>query len=273
MLHITSIGAIILIYVFSPQVELVSLPSNEAQFVELYDITELPAFSPQEIEQQTQELHKQDILAFQNVSAMSEQATPTPALTPTPTLEILPTPTATPKRNPTPTPKPRRAAPLRRTPVRSKTPVVTLGVPRRKPVIQRTPAPKDVKFPSGRPSQAQQPEAGTGQQIRPVSGGLSSRPSVTLDQTDEFPYPEYLKYIEEKIAGLWFPQGSGTVSIYLIIARNGKILKSGVDKGEGLGVNKLRDSVARAIAMVKRFDPLPQDYKRMALRVQITVRR
>jgi hypothetical protein len=94
-----------------------------------------------------------------------------------------------------------------------------------------------------------------------------------LDQADEFPYPEYLGHIQEKIAGLWFPQGSGTVSVFLIIERNGKILKSGVDKGEGVGVNKLRDSVIRTIALIKRFHPLPQEYNGLVLRVRITVRR
>jgi hypothetical protein len=59
----------------------------------------------------------------------------------------------------------------------------------------------------------------------------------------------------------------------MIIERNGKILKSGVDKGTGLEVNKLRESVVRAMALIKRFEPLPSEYTGSTLRIQITVRR
>lgn len=286
MMHIALIVSVILIYFFRPPVELVS-SSNEAQFVELYDIAELPDLPMQEIEQQFQEPPEQEFIAYQNISAIIRRPTPTPTptLVPTPTPEVLPTPTPTVLPTPTPTPlptptrkpQPRRIPPPRREQMQPKNPVVATDVPKRKPVIQRTPATKDLKsalakdqqLPPTSPSRTQQPGSGTGR--RP--GYLSTGPSVTLDQTDTFPYPEYLEYIEKKIAGLWFPQGSGTVSVYLIITRNGKILKSGVDKGEGLGVSKLRDSVVRAIAMIKHFDPLPQKYNGLVLRVQITVRR
>ena len=117
------------------------------------------------------------------------------------------------------------------------------------------------------------PDTRSGSQSSPSSRRFSTGTPMTFETESEFPYPEYLEHIREKIEGLWFPEGKGTVSIYLIIERNGKILQSGVDKGTGLGVNKLRESIIRAIALIKRFHPLPEGYDGMVLRVRIVVRR
>ena len=102
---------------------------------------------------------------------------------------------------------------------------------------------------------------------------LGSRSSVVLDQENEFPFPGYLLHLEEKIAGLWFPQGAGTVTIFLEIDRNGKILKSEVDKGSEVGVDKLQESVVRALGLIKHFEALPWEYPGATLRVRIIVRR
>ncbi len=297
ILHVIFIGVIVLAYFFTPEVEVVSL-AGEAQFVELYDVAELPELPGPESEPQAQEPQVQDRLAFRSISTIIQQPPPTPTSPPTPTPVIMPTPTPrpapTPKPVPTPTRKPRprpTATPKRRptqrptaTPKRRPTQpeeqIVAVEVPKRRPVIRRTPATKDLpsardrdrqRRPQSTPSPSR---AGTktGRQTGAGSGRLSNLPSVTLDQEDAFPYPKYLAYIEEKIAGIWFPQGSGRISIFLIIARNGKILKTGVDKGEGVGVKKLRESISRAVGMITRFDPLPQTYRGRVLRLRITVR-
>jgi hypothetical protein len=117
------------------------------------------------------------------------------------------------------------------------------------------------------------PDTSSGSQSSPYSRRFSTGTPMTFETESAFPYPEYLEHIKEKIEGLWFPEGTGTVAIYLIIERNGKILKSGVDKGIGVGVNKLRESIIRAIALIKRFRPLPEEYDGMVLRVRIVVRR
>ena len=121
--------------------------------------------------------------------------------------------------------------------------------------------------------QAHVPDTRSGSQSSPYSRRFSTGTPMTFETENEFPYPEYLEHIKEKIEGLWFPEGTGTISIYLIIERNGKILKSGVDKGTGIGVEKLRESIIRAIALIKRFHPLPEGYDGMVLRVRIVVRR
>lgn len=105
------------------------------------------------------------------------------------------------------------------------------------------------------------------------SDRLSRETPLMFETESEFPYPEYLAHIKEKIEGLWFPEGGGTVSIFLVIDRNGKILQSGVDKGTGFGVEKLRESVVRTMTLIKRFNPLPEGYNGTVLRVRITVRR
>ena len=117
------------------------------------------------------------------------------------------------------------------------------------------------------------PDTSSGSQSSLHSRRFSTGIPMTFETENEFPYPEYLEHIKEKIEGLWFPEGTGTVAIYLIIERNGKILKSGVDKGIGVGVDKLRESIIRAIALIKRFHPLPKGYDGMVLRVRIVVRR
>lgn len=96
---------------------------------------------------------------------------------------------------------------------------------------------------------------------------------MTFETDSAFSYPDYLEHIKKKIEWLWLPEGTGTVSLYLIIDKNGKILKSGVDKGSGIDVEKLRESVTRRIALIQRFDPLPEGYAGMTLGVRITVRK
>jgi hypothetical protein len=136
-------------------------------------------------------------------------------------------------------------------------------VPKREGVLD--PAPVMVERPS---EERWKDRGGQGQQHF-----LGSRSSVVLDQENEFPFPGYLLHLEEKIAGLWFPQGSGTVTIFLEIGRNGKILKSEVDKGTEVGVNKLQESVVRALSLIKHFEALPWEYQGRTLRVRIIVRR
>lgn len=281
MIHLVCVGIMIVLYVFRPQIELVS-SSNQAQVVELYDITELPNLPAQELKQHIQEPKQEHLLAFQNISAIIQQPTSTPTPKATPRPKVRPTPSPTPKPIPTPKPWPTSTPFFKRPPLLQQEPTIALVIPRRKAVIQ--PGFTQQEPPDWRPTEQQQPmatptldgerfESGNRPSGDFSSWGLSNRPSVTLDQTDAFPYPEYLAYIEEKIEGLWFPQGSGTVSISLIIDSNGKILKSEVDKGDGFGVKKLQDSVIRTIALIKRFNPLPQEYKGMVLRVRIVVRR
>ncbi len=299
-LHLTVICLVILSYVITPEIDVESSAAPDAQVVELVEMAELPEL-PSQQEQEFPE--EQDMLAFRTISTILQQPTPPPTSPPTATPVVLPTetpePTATPRptvtptpqvivttptphptRRPLPTPRPRiqpRLTPSQETPLPEET--VVIEVPRRRPVIQQTPQQRELSAALEKPQESSQHTpsqgagSGNGTQTGRARQDLSTGPSVTLDQSDAFPYPEYLAYIEEKIAGLWFPQGSGTLSIYLIIARNGKILKSGVDKGEGVGVQKLRNSIIRAIGMIKRFNPLPHEYGGMVLRIRMTVRR
>jgi outer membrane biosynthesis protein TonB len=260
--HIVIIGTGIFLYTFRSQAIPVSLP-KDAQIVELYEMSEIPA---QETEPVVPEPQEEQVVALQDISEEAQSPTPTPTPTPTPITEPTPTPkpilTPTPKPRPTPTPEEQ---------------VVALKIPRRKAVIPSWPSQEDFSSPVQKDQQQDKQEqisdTSSGSQSSPSSRRFSDGPPMTFETESEFPYPEYLEHIREKIEGLWFPEGKGTVSIYLIIERNGKILQSGVDKGTGVGVNKLRESIIRAIALIKRFHPLPEEYDGMALRVRIVVRR
>ncbi len=265
-------------------------PEHEAQMVELFEPSELPEALPEPQMTEEPETPKIEQIAFRNVSSVVDTPTPEPTATPrphetaTPEPTNAPTVTPTPKTAITPTPTPRFLLPKRETPTPtpydSNEPVLAYRVPKREPVFMQTPEnwqrPQvyDPNEPVIRPRRQGTPGTGTQPAMNGANSQLSTDgPAVMLDQEGEFPFPEYLAHVEEKISGLWFPQGAGTLSLYLVIDRNGKILKSGIDKGEGLGVEKLRDSIIRAIALIKRFDPLPRDYTGMALRVRIVVRR
>ena len=280
-LHLVLAAIVVLVYMLRPTVEITPL-SEEAHTVGLYEPSELPEEIPAipEEQQETEpDVPEYAVVAFENISALIPTLTPTPTPTPTSTPVPLATPTPTPKPTPKPTPtvKPRPTPLLRPTPrlhpTSTPTPtpqetVVAFDVPRRQAVLGSTP------IADGRPpiSPGVRDDE-TGQGPGTGSSGLGEGSSLMLDQEEAFPYPEYLDHLQEKIAGLWFPEGAGMVSVYLIIGRNGKILKSGVDKGEGVGVEKLRDSVIRALVLIKGFEPLPQEYNGMVLRVRITVRR
>ncbi len=278
--HIVIIGTGIITYTFHSQAVPVLLPS-EVQIVGLYDTSEIPDIPTQKPSPIDQESREEQIIAFQNISAIAYQATPTPIVTPTPNPEVIPTPTpkstSTPDLQPTPTPMPRKI------PVQSEESVASLEIPRREAVISYWSPQKDSPSVSQGDKQQDKPEQQPVSEMDDTISGWRSgtspdRPStrtppITLETENEFPYPEYLEHIKEKIEGLWFPEGAGTVSIYLVIERNGKILKSGVDKGTGVGVNKLRESIIRAIALIQRFNPLPEEYTGAVLRVRIVVRR
>lgn len=288
-LHVVLAAIMALIYMRRPVIEISSL-SEEAQMVNLYEASELPQAMPtlpEELQEQEPEAPEQTIVAFGNISTLLQtprpSPTPTATLTPAPVLTPTPTPTPKPKPTPTPTVKPRPTPVLRPTPrprpTKTPTPqqtVVAFDVPRRQAAIESTPTPGErtsAVQARNTPVSSGEQNRRTGRTTGAGSSVLGEGSSLTLDQEEAFPFPEYLNHIQEKIAGLWFPQGAGTVSVYLIIGRNGKILKSGVDKGEGLGVEKLRESVIRALVLIKGFEPLPQEYNGMVLRVRITVRR
>jgi len=271
--HILFVGAGILLYTFRSQVIAISLPKN-AQIVELYDISEVTEIPVQETQPIVPEPQEEQVVALQDISEEVRQPTSTPTPTPTPTPIPKPIPTPTPRPRPTATPFPRRKQ------VPPEETVVALEVPRRNAVISSnssqedlpSPLPKD-QLQDKQERQSEISDTGSGSQSFPFSRRLSAETPLTFETENEFSYPEYLEHIKEKIEGIWFPEGTGSVSIYLIIERNGKILKSGVDKGTGVGVNKLRESIIRAIALIKRFHPLPEGYDGMALRVRIVVRR
>lgn len=289
LLHAVIFGVIAVVYFFPSEVVMMPFPEQEAQMVELIEPAELPENRPVPQITEAPEKARNELIAFRNISSAVEKPTPTPepTVTPTPRPHNTPTPTPapakspTPQELPTPTPTPRFLLPKRETPTPTPCePLVALDVPRREPALERTPENwqrppiYDPNEPVIQPRRTGTP----GARDQSATPGMPSQlsmggPSVMLDQEGAFPFPEYLSHIEKKISGLWFPQGSGTLSLYLVIDRNGKILKSGIDKGEGIGVEKLQESVVRAMALIKRFDPLPEDYSGMALRVRIVVRR
>ena len=296
-LHILVFGGFALMYLFQPEVVMMPFTAQDAQTVALVEPSDLPedVVPPEISEDAPVETPEREMIAFRNLSTVTEP-TPTPEPTVTPTPKPRSTPTPIPSPTPTigisPTPTPKYLLPRRVTPSPFPSPketIVAFEVPRRPAVLDQLPAEMpplyDPDEPVIQPARRRTPGAlGTGTTGQGDSAGTSSGvsgssqlsqggPSVMLDQEDAFPYPEYLAHIDRKISGLWFPQGAGALSLYLVIDRNGKILKSGVDKGEGIGVEKLRDSIIRAIALIKRFDPLPPEYGGMELRVRIVVRR
>jgi len=291
LLHLMILGVIVVVYLLPSEVLITPFPEQEAQMVELIEPAELPENLPEPQITEEPEKPQAEMIAFRNVSSVIETPTPTPEPEPTatPTPRPRDTPTPAPTKSPTPTPTiavtpsptPRFLLTKRETPTPTpREPVLALDVPRREPVLDRVPENwqrptiYDPNEPVIQPRRTGTPGAGNQSANTGTNSNLSTNgPAVMLDQEGEFPFPEYLTHIQEKISGLWFPQGSGTLSLYLVIDRNGKILKSGIDKGQGIGVEKLQDSVVRAVALIKRFDPLPQDYTGMALRVRIVVRR
>ena len=280
--HVVILGAGVLLYSFRSQAVPFFLP-EEVPIVDLYDMSEIPEMPVPQAESVVQDSPEEPLLAFQEATPEMPEPTPiptptpmstaTPMPTPTPTPTIMPTPipgaetvdwpTMEPRRTPTPTPGPQKAHP------QPEETVVALDVPRRQSVIESQ-ADQDEVRAALRPEQSQRSSK---RHSMNFSDRLSRETPLMFETENEFPYPEYLAHIKEKIEGLWFPEGRGTVSIFLVIDRNGKILQSGVDKGTGFDVNKLRESVVRAIALIKRFHSLPEGYKGTVLRVRITVRR
>jgi hypothetical protein len=278
--HIVLIGMTIGLYTFRPEVEVV-MSVNEPQFVELYDSSELPEIPESEIIPTVQNPLGQKLMAFENISGTSPEPTATPTLSPTPTIP----PTATPIMLPTSTPKPRPTAkPATPTPLPRKKPrqseegSLAFKVPKRSAVIQRTPSQEALIAQRHGPGQSALADgSGTGSraQISSRVPEISTGPSVMLDQQKDFPYPEYLEHILRKIEPYWvFRQGEGTVFAYFIIGRDGHILnrgikkmKTSIDKGNRIRVEKLRNSVSIAVRNVPRFDPLPEGYTGMELRV------
>lgn len=291
-LHLIVVVVVGVFYLLRPTVEISSL-SEEAPTVELYDQSDLPdemPTIPEEVRKPEPEVADHDVVAFKNLSTVIQTPTPTPRPTATPAPLLTPTPTPTPKPTPKPTPTLRPVIQPRSTPTQhpmlrprttiTSTPtpspqetVIAFDVPRRRAVLDQAPQQIERRLPAQPYATPESPDFRSNGGHGPGTSMPGEGPSVMLDQEEAFPFPEYLNHIQEKIAGIWFPQGSGTVLVYLIIGRNGKILKSGVDKGEGLGVEKLRDSVIRALVLIKGFEPLPQEYNGVMLRVRITVRR
>jgi hypothetical protein len=225
---------------------------------------------------------KPKLIAFNNISVASPEPTATPTmLPPTPTPTMLPT--LTPKfspttRPPTPTPLPRKK---QRQPEED---TVAFKVPKRNAVIQRTPSQEVLvaaKRLPGQPSMNDSSRSGSRAQISSSVPEISTGPSVMLDQPQDFPYPEYLEHILKKIEPYWvLRQGEGTVFAYFIIGRDGSILnrgikkmKTSVDKGGRIRVEKLRYSVSIAVRNVPRFDPLPEGYSGRELRVIVRFKR
>lgn len=287
--HVIVVVVVGLLYFLRPAVD-ISSPSGEPPVVELYDQSDLPEgvpAIPEEDKKSEPETVDQNVIAFRNITTTIPTPTSKPTMTPTPKPTMAPTPKPTMTQRPTPTfrpaiqpqvtstPRPRPTITPRPLPSPQET-VIAFDVPRRQAVLDHTPKPLErppVTQPYATPQSPNLRSERQGQARSQGTSMLGEGSSVILDQEEAFPFPEYLNHIQEKIAGIWFPQGSGTVSVYLIIGRNGKILKSGVDKGDGLGVEKLRDSVIRALVLIKGFEPLPQEYNGMVLRVRITVRR
>jgi hypothetical protein len=223
--------------------------------------------------QSAEEIQKRDMLAFQTLSSVAPEPTPTSKPLPTPTPKPRVKPTSTPQKPLVPMPR-YRSTPTPYSIRPSKKQIISFKVPKRTAVLlQRTPSQKDVLSPSPKNTPGQGAGRSDPNRQASLDSQSSGGSSVLLDQEDAFPFPEYLQSIKIKVEGLWIPQGGGTLSIYLTIARNGKILKSGVDKGEGVGVDKLRESVIRTLRLIKRFEPLPQEYNGTRLQVRIIVRR
>lgn len=286
--HVALIGAGILLATLRSPAGSVSAP-GDAPVVDLYDLAELPEMPAPEVKPAAPKTPDGDVIAFQNISAHVLPPTPTPKLIPTPTPKLPPTPTPKLIPMPTPTPKiifmstPRPMFTPQPRPTLTPTPPAALEIPKR-PAVMPSETFAEHPWPAGQkeqsPGAAGQPsgagKSNTGVPGTGISGNSSSARAgmpMTFETENEFPYPDYLEHIKAKIEGLWFPEGTGTISIYLIIEKDGKILKSGVDKGTGLDVSKLRESIIRALELVKRFNPLPEDYQGMVLRVRITVRR
>jgi len=277
IVHITIVGIWLFWYTFRPQ----ATPDPrlaDAPIVDLYDITELPEQLRPEPESQLPSTPEEQRVAFEKQPTILASPTATSTVSPTPT----PVPTATPRPvpQPTPTPRPRirPTATTRPHPVDTPTPtpqdaVAALDVPRRQAVMPSQQNTDTIQRVVEREQGVTPNPENARQHAVSFSDRLSQETPLMFETESDFPYPEYLLHIKEKIEGLWFPEGTGTVSMYLIIDRNGKILKSGVDKGTGLEVDKLRESVVRAITLIKRFEPLPNEYMGSMLRIQITVRR
>lgn len=262
----------------------------EAPIVDLYEMSELPEqILPEEIDAQSLELPDEQLVALEKLPpAPTITPTPTPRPTIAPTITPTPTPVPQPRLKPTPTPRPpprptstpvpRRVATS--TPVPTPTPtsspqpaVAAVDVPRRQSVMSPQQDADTAQHVMKREEGVTQSSENSRQHAVTFSDRLSRETPLMFETEKEFPYLEYLLHIKEKIEGLWFPEGSGTVSVYMIIERNGKILNSGVDKGTGLEVNKLRESVVRTMSLIRRFEPLPVDYPGSTLRIRITVRR
>lgn len=288
--HVVILGLALLIHTLRLPAVTVEAPAD-AQFVELYQPADVPELADRQPAPETRQVETQEKPAFQTISSIVSQPTPTPTPPPVATATPKPRPTPTPAPTPTPVPTPTiRVLPTPTPRIQRETQwpeavLPTPDPPKREPVIQPRRLREEVEpvvrqtatplptFPPTPIPRATRPETGISRQPGPGSRYGSADSPMTFETEDRFPYPEYLTHIKEKIEGLWFPEGHGTVSIYLIIDRNGKILKSGVDKGTGLGVEKLRESIVRALSLIKRFHPLPQDYDGIMLRVRITVRR
>ena len=281
--HLLLLASLLGLFYRSPEVVITPAAPEDPQFVELYDMAELPEEIPlPDRSQETEERPKDDRLAFRSISSLPTVASPTPTMTPSPRPTALPTSTPTPLPTPIPTLKPTPSP----TPYKARTPVPKFNwTPKPRPTLQKTVKPairlEPYKVPKREGVLEPTPvmvrrtpsESGGNLGSRQQQHFLGSRSSLVLDQENEFPFPGYLLHLEEKIAGLWFPQGTGTVTIFLEIGRNGKILKSEVDKGTGVGVEKLQESVARALSLIKHFEALPWEYQGATLRVRIIVRR
>lgn len=288
--HIILVGGWVFWYTFSSQ----ATPDprlTEAPIVDLYDISELPEQIFPEVEKReipSQEIPEEQLVALETIPTVLPLPTTTPTPTPMPRPTITPVPTSTPLPRPTSTPRPRlrpTATPIPR-PVVTFTPVITpsppltpqeavaaLEVPRRQAVMPSQPDSEAVQRAIEQEQAITTNTENARQHALTFSDRLSRETPLLFETESDFPYPEYLLHIKEKIEGLWFPEGSGTVAVFMIIERNGKILQSGVDKGTGLEVNKLRESVVRAMTLIKRFEPLPNEYTGSTLRIRITVRR
>jgi hypothetical protein len=271
--HVVIVGGWLFWYTFRSQATPDPRIAN-APIVDLYEPNELPEQEPPELDVRPQDIPEKQLVALEKPPTMLLTATPVIPATPTP----IPTPTATPQPTSTPRPRPRPTVTPTPRPLITATPtpqeaVTALEVPRRQAVIPSQPDPETVQRVVEQGQAITPNPENTRQHALTFSNRLFRETPLVFETESDFPYPEYLLHIKEKIEGLWFPEGSGTVSVVMIIERNGKILKSGVDKGTGLEVNKLRESVVRAMTLIKRFEPLPSEYTGSTLRIQITVRR
>lgn len=278
LIHVIVLGVVLTVYTFRSPAGSVSLP-DEAPIVALYELADIET-ALQDVLPPSPPVQEEPLVALQDVGQVLPTMTPTPRPTRTPT--PVPSPkvvVSTPKPKPTPTPEP------------TPTTAVAFEVPKRQGVLKPWPSQEAVQAALQTPLPQITPDpqpVPTEQQVSNTTGisqettneqslnGIhpsGEQSSLMFEAEDEFPYPEYLAHIKEKIEGIWFPEGSGTVSIILIIDKNGKILKSGVDKHIGVDVNKLRDSVIRAVTLVKSFQPLPEEFSGTQLQVRITVRR